>query len=415
MSEAEKKGVLDVLTEKQLHYIVARMCEPGSQIISYDLKPACEEGLAGFLGEHFRMTLCVNESNFVRKIHLFVKIVPTRNKPKADFIEQNQFFKKEALVFQLLEHIQEVNCVKPWCTKAVIHNEKMLVMPDLSIHGYKTCSSQTYFDRNHVFVSATSLARFHAAFANYFTKRNQQKPDFLEENGLIIEQEFSDSQWLLCAAKVTYNILIEFSSKAKHYPADLEEKLAQLYIQGYASLKNNGDTLNLVIHKDLWANNILFQYKNDVPINAVLIDFQLSTYAPPAFDLMSLLYLTTSNEFRDRYESEVLQTYYGVFSENLDDATKRRLQDLKYDFEGFLTWCKKARMFGMAQASATLPCVCMDPEVGKSTFDNPDTYMERLTENRFKPVVEHARENIQYRLKLLEVSEEFVGKYVLGM
>ncbi|XP_034832177.1 uncharacterized protein [Maniola hyperantus] len=408
----EKKGVFDILTEEQLHDVAARMSAPGSQIVSCDLKPACEDGVAGYLGEHYRMTLCVNEHNIVRKIYLFVKTVPTGNKPKADFIEKNQFYKKEALFFQLLQDIQEVDYVNPWCTKAVIHTEKILVMPDLSIHGYKTRSSQTCFDRNHILVAVDSLARFHAAFANYFTKRNQRKPHFLDENGLFNEP-FSNFPWLKSAAKVTHKVLKEFSSKAKHYPADLEEKLSQLYIQGYTSLINDEDTLSVIIHKDLWASNVLFQYQNDVPINAVLVDFQLSTYAPPTFDLMSFLYLNTSKEFRDRYESEVLQNYYGIFSENLDVATKRRLQNLNYGFEGFLTWCEKARMFGIVQANVNIPCAGMDAEARKSMFNDPDTYLKHLTEDRSMLVVEHARENVQFRDRVLEVSEDFVEKYVL--
>ncbi|CAH2233623.1 uncharacterized protein LOC120629003 [Pararge aegeria] len=409
-----ENGAHNVLTEKQMQYAVARMAKPGSQIIGYDVKPASDK-LAGFLGDHLRMILCVTENNVVRKIYLFIKTVPTGNIPKADFINQNQFFKKEAMVFQLLEQIPDVDCLNPWCTRAVIHNEKIIVMPDLAILGYRTHPTEMYFDRNHVFVVVSSLARFHAAFANYFTKRNQTHPHFIEEHAFFNEEPFSDAPWLKGAAKVNYQVLKEFSSKSIHYPIDLEEKLSQLYIKAYQSLRNNEDTLNVVIHKDLWANNILFQYNDNVPINAVLVDFQLARYAPPTFDLMSLLYMTTSRQFRDCYENEVFHHYYKVFSESLDDCTKQRLQNLNYDFAEFLKWCERSRMFGLVQANTTIPCVCMEPDVAQKTFDDPDTYVEHVTGDRSKPVVAHSRENVQYRLRQLEVSEEFVEKYVCEM
>ncbi|XP_023949258.1 uncharacterized protein LOC112053893 [Bicyclus anynana] len=408
----EGKVSKDILSEKQLQYIVSRMTKPGSQIIGFDVKPASEE-LAGFLGEHLRMNLCVKEVNSLRKIHLFIKTVPTANLPKAEFIERNQFFKKEALVFQIFDEIQDMDCVNPWCTRAVIYTDKLIVMPDLAVQGYRTHPTQIYFDRDHVTVVVSSLARLHAAFANYFTKRNQSRPHFLEENYFFNDEFFGDAPWLIPAAKVTYNVLKEFSSKSNDFPPDLEDKLSTLFIEAYGMLNNNEDVLNVVIHKDLWANNILFQYAANVPINAVLVDYQLSRYAPPAFDLMSLLYMTTSRTFRGAHEAEVLQHYYEVFSESLNDATKKRLKNLNYDFDEFRKWCERARVFGLVQANTTLPCVCMDAAAAQRTFDDPHTYVEHLTGDRSAPLVAHAGDNVQYRLRLLEVSEELVEKYVL--
>lgn len=303
--------------------------------------------------------------------------------------------------------------MNPWCTRAVIHNEKIIVMPDLSILGYRTHPKQTYFDQTHAQLVVSSLARFHAAFANYFTKRNQTHPIFTEEHKFFNEEPFGDAPWLKSSAKVTYNILKEFSIKAKQYPANLEENLGELYIKAYNSLHASEDTLNVIIHKDLWANNILFQYEEGLPINAVLVDFQLSRYAPPTFDLMSLLYMTTSSEFRDCYENEILEQYFEVFADNLDDKTKKRLQELNYDFEGFLKSCQNARFFGLAQAVTTIPCVCLDPDAVRKTFDDPDTYIDHMLGDRSEPLVEYARGNVQYKLRLLEMSEEFVERYVL--
>lgn len=109
----EVKSIHDFFTEKQLQHIVAQMAEVGSEIVGYNLKTASEE-LAGYLGEHIKVELCMKENNLVRKINLFIKAVPTGNMPKADFIVQNQFFRKEALVYEMLEEIQDVNrkCVK---------------------------------------------------------------------------------------------------------------------------------------------------------------------------------------------------------------------------------------------------------------------------------------------------------------
>ncbi|CAH2095801.1 unnamed protein product [Euphydryas editha] len=404
----------DVLSEKQLDHILSKTAKPGAKIISYDIKSATT-GIAGFLGDHLRLTLHVQE-DLVKKIHLFIKTLPMNNQPKADFITEKNFNKREALIYKVFEEIDGTDDTNPWRPKAYIYTENTLVMPDLGAEGYKSYPATKYLDKNHVMVTATSVARFHAAFANYATKKtvNESKPyNFLEEYGHVVaEPVFFDTPWLRAAAKLTSNLLKEFSTK--RYPANLEERLVDLYIKTCDDFKYYEDTLNVIVHKDLWFNNILFRYSGDVATNAILLDYQCIRFAPPAFDMMMFLYLTTKKSFRECHESEVLRHYYSVFSESLDDDTKRRLAALNYDLDTFLVWCEKARLFGMLLTVAIFPYTLMDPIVAQKTFDDPETYTYLMEVDRSVPVIAHAKENTVYRIKQLEISEEIVEKYILG-
>ncbi|CAH2095799.1 unnamed protein product [Euphydryas editha] len=406
----------DILNEKQLAYLLSKTARPGAKIISYDLKPATI-GIAGLLAEHLRLTLHVQE-DLVKKIHLFIKTLPLNNSPKADFITQNNFNTREALIYKLFDEMDDTEDPNPWRPKTYIYNENMLVMPDLSVEGYKSYPATKYFDKNHVMVTATSVARFHAAFANYATKKtlSEGKPyDFLEEYGhLMNEPVFLDPQWSQAAAKLTNNFLKEFSTNFKMYPANLEERLIDLFFKAYSDLKDYEDTLNVIVHKDLWFNNILFRYSGDVANNAILLDYQCMRFAPPAFDMMLLLHLTTTKSFRECHESEVLRHYYSVFSKSLDDDTKRRLAALNYDLDNFLVWCEKARLFGMLYTAALFPYVLMDPVQAQKTFDDPETFVDLVEVDRSVPVIEYAKQNNIYKSKQLDISEEIVEKYILG-
>lgn len=92
----------DILSDKQILYILNQTVKQPCELIGYDLKPATE-GLSGFLGDHFKIILHVLYGKITQKIHLFVKTMPLMNKPKADFIDENHFFRREALMYRLFQ------------------------------------------------------------------------------------------------------------------------------------------------------------------------------------------------------------------------------------------------------------------------------------------------------------------------
>lgn len=266
-------------------------------------------------------------------------------------------------------------------------------------------------------VTTASLARFHAAFTNYHSRRDRpgQPYSVLKDYGHIItESTFQPSLWLRASAKLTTNLLNTFSQKFTTEIPHLEEKLYEKFSEACSSLKEHENTLNVIIHKDLWANNIMFRYEKGLPANALLIDYQCIRYAPPAFDVMGLLYLTTSREFREVHEKKVLHYYYCVFFDSLDEASKRRLERLGYDRGEYLSWCERSRVMSMCLAIGILPYTLMDPLVAQKTFDDPDTFEDLLVEDRSEPVVAYAKQCAVYRDRQVELAEEFVERFILN-
>lgn len=316
------------------------------------------------------------------------------------------------------QYAQFVPGPHPWRTKAYIFNESLLVMPDQAALGYTQRHYLHTLDLPHVLTVTASVARFHASYANLATtkSRNSRRPyHFLDEYGHIMkEPTFFDSPWLRACGKVSASFLHTFSKKynTDNIP-DLEEKLIKLYIESSEHFRDYNDTLNVLIHRDLWINNIMFKYADGVPVNALLLDFQCLRYGPPAFDLNIFLYLTTTRNFREQNEREVFDHYYSVFTESLDDATKQRLEELGYTHEEFLSWCGKSRMFGMILAIGIFPYVLMSPDAASRYFDDPLTY-DRYLEDRSEPTVEYSRQCPVYRDRQVDITEEFVERYILN-
>lgn len=291
-----------------------------------------------------------------------------------------------------------------------------MVLPDVSIEGYASCELLETYDLPHVKLVVAAVARFHADYANFETKKSLNGNPYcvLQEYGEVLgDPTYKDSPWLHAAAKLTKNFLIEFSEKYNNTYAELEDVLSQLYIEACDSLTDYKDTLNVLIHKDLWTNNILFKYKDGEPTNAMIIDYQCIRYGPPAFDLMILLYLTTTRNFREEHEADILYHYYDIFSECIAEETKAKLKSFGYDKNDFLWWCERGRMFALFEAIGILPFVLMDSKNAEKVFDDPETFEKLTLEDRTEPVVAYAKKCEEYKQRNLEVSEEFMERYVL--
>lgn len=96
-----------VLTDKHVSHILEQIANVGTnyEVIFGEAKPAAE-GLTGFLGDHMRAVLHVKVRDEVKMVHLFVKRMPIKNKPKAEFIELNNYFKREKLMLRLLDDVK---------------------------------------------------------------------------------------------------------------------------------------------------------------------------------------------------------------------------------------------------------------------------------------------------------------------
>ncbi|XP_075977900.1 uncharacterized protein LOC142977711 [Anticarsia gemmatalis] len=411
MASVERVLLLeDILNGVQISHILEQVINEPYVLQGSEVRPAMD-GIAGFLGDHIKAALHVEVGGEMKKVQLFIKRIPMKDK---EFIEKNNYFRKEKLMFEILEEIRR-DGPTPWCVKAYIYTDSIFVMPDLSIEGYSTRHYLDTLDSKHVFLATTSLARFHAGFVNYETKKTTDVNPYRtsqEYGHLLIEPTFADAAWPKSCAKLSVNLLKNFSRKLYSSISDLEPKMADLYVKAYSSLKEYEDTLNILLHKDLWVNNIMFKYENIVPIDAVLIDFQCLRYGPPAFDIVAFLYLTTDRKFREEHEKEIFDHYYSIFIDNLSEESKKRLEGLGYDKESFLDWCEKARMFGLLEAVGMFPHILMDPETSETMLDDPGNG-EDFQEDWSEPVIEYATKCEVYRNRNLEISEEFVERYLL--
>lgn len=70
-------------------------------------------------------------------------------------------------------------------------------------------------------------------------------------------------------------------------------------------------------HRDLWVNNILVKYENEMPVKAKIIDFQKYSYDSPAKDLIYFLITSVPLELLELHFESFLKFYHEHFIQQL--------------------------------------------------------------------------------------------------
>lgn len=104
VGEAQRLVLEEILTEKQINRILKESIGTPCQLKRSEVRPAAD-GIAGFLGDHMKATLYVDVDGEMKQVHIFLKRIPTCNDPKADFIHKNHYFKRERLMFKVIDEV----------------------------------------------------------------------------------------------------------------------------------------------------------------------------------------------------------------------------------------------------------------------------------------------------------------------
>ncbi|KAM3965927.1 uncharacterized protein ACR2FA_012777 [Aphomia sociella] len=67
---------------------------------------------------------------------------------------------------------------------------------------------------------------------------------------------------------------------------------------------------SVVIHGDAWTNNILYKIKEDIPVEAIMIDYQLSKLSNPVCDILYMIFNCTDYVTRREHYHDWIEYYH---------------------------------------------------------------------------------------------------------
>lgn len=195
-----------------------------------------------------------------------------------------------------------------------------LLLEDLSVRGFIMLDkNKEEVTADHVNLVLRGIAKFHAIS---FALKDQQPKQFKEiiphleeivfrEGTIVAENKKLRTEQLYCVlsdetdAHLLAKLQEVFSNPSNDIDADCIDPIA-------------AEPATIVTHGDLWQNNVMFRYNNEgKPIEASLLDWQISRYSSPVLDIVHFIFSCTTKELRDAHYDDFLKNYHETLSTHI--------------------------------------------------------------------------------------------------
>ncbi|KRK05754.1 uncharacterized protein Dyak_GE29258, partial [Drosophila yakuba] len=330
--------------------------------------PMVSQPMAGVGENAYGQVLRVSWPTIADAATVVVKMAP-RNEARRSHMHVVEYYAREVFMYQEVfpvfrELSQDPNtftvppALQAYCLKAP---DEFLIFEDLSESGFLPNSRSIMPTYDIVICSLKALAELHAcSFIVQRTDSVQFKKlvEFVKKDNLFTpEIEEVTIEFGKVQLRRARNILSESDGDQV---AAVQEVL-QLCEQQLKSLAlycvdGNAQAPHAVIcHGDFWNNNILYRHEpnSDQPVEAKLIDFQMSRYAPPVLDIVHYLFACTEKELRDEHFPAFMEAYYNTLHLKLASCNLS-LEDI-YPRSVFNRQLQLFGVYGLIMGAFSLP------------------------------------------------------------
>lgn len=378
-----------------------------------DFKLNTIEEIIGYLGEHVYIKIWYKNDNDLREINFFGKFYP-RPHLQVDHDLVSGAFCKEIFIYKhLFEKIRNVNIalldsITLGCF--LTKDKYLLVFDDLRSLGYKTLSKHDYLDYNNVVLVLKTIAKLHASSLIYEEKTSKSlRPYFDKYTETFYAQNPSHMGHISYLASVK-GLITEFNifdiKNNEICKEEYKRRTHNICNKIFNLVKPSEKFRNVICHGDLWMTNFMIKYNKEKPIGCVLLDFQLTRYAPPAHDFMGLLYFVTSRKFRKMYLNEFCDIYY----KELEMEVSNYGYDLKEMItrQDFDASCEEQKVFATLQTATYYQMIQVKKDYLNEVVKNKKKWNRILYDDRSLIILENCKNDKEYKQKLQDTFENLV-------
>ncbi|XP_016984274.2 uncharacterized protein LOC108048228 [Drosophila rhopaloa] len=414
LSPTEIRG----LCQRYLHQDVPNS-DTGFDIVSYQLRPT-SDAPAGYLGSHFylQVTLQLHNPEEIKQLTFFSKAAPEGNASRMEYLENFGVFQKEIAVYQNVLPDLHKACaeVAPKCYYA---DKNLLVFENLADQGYRMGAGRDgllTYEQLHCCLK--TLAALHAGSIiqeqRTGRKLTESQPKSVVENAY--PTDVTPDHLRVVNFNNACQVIKEFIKLIPKYQSNLDyilENFTERMSYIFEAVKTSEVYQNTILHGDLWANNIMFQYGKygESPLQCRLVDFQLARYAPPALDVLTVLTIPTSKAFRDAHLSELLAEYYRFMTEFLKRADLDIARFLPE--QSFYESVEEYRSIGLIESCLFCHLVILPPSCTQKLTSSADGFSDFFSNKRIEICLEAFNTDELYRNRLVDMIQDFVDNFVL--
>ncbi|KAJ8895511.1 hypothetical protein PR048_000847 [Dryococelus australis] len=333
----------------------------------------------------FRIT--IKSDNPVEKNTFFVKVLPDEGILR-DLIVQSSSFSNEIKIYRetlpqmnkVLAHgaPQKFRNLGPECYYISSAEEPLvIIMEDMREKGYLMANRRKGLNLEHCLLVMKTIARFHASSIAAHADNASSIENYTTN---LFFEESSEHFWKKYF-KTTMITVAEVVRKWENFGDRFAEKLrarAESFRDDFVSVMSaKDDTFKVLVHGDLWVNNVLFHYdeNNGKPDDAMLIDFQFCFFTSPGVDLQNFLHSSPTEHVPINHSDELLREYHKELCETLQLLG---LGHRTIEFHHLLEEYEKKSLCGAFAALYCLPVILSEPS---DAFDFESALRDQMDED----------------------------------
>ncbi|XP_063699896.1 uncharacterized protein LOC134830372 [Culicoides brevitarsis] len=409
------------------------------QVIEYEIKSLDSEVPGGLLSSNYLLKVKIREkrvtytdmkdcngddssegSHEEQSCSFFIKCFP-QEEFNMKYAQDLSIYQKERKLYeQLIPRLQDVGLGHaPWSPRCYhTKGDTVIILQNLQAENFVKCRLESsVLDFEHLAIALKTLARLHAASIAVEERTRSEipklYPHLLDENGY--PENHGENGYRQKGVRLMTKTILELVKVLPGYDDwDINETLEafpEVINRIYDLVKPSEKYRNVMNQADLWSSNILFKYEDDKPIDSRLVDFQFSRYAPPAYEIATLLTVSNTKDFREKHEKELLDIYYEALDAELslygfvtEDLLNR---------DDFLQSYEDYRLAGLIESLLFNQIIFLPMDFWTEMTESSEKFQDFML-NRHTEICLNAYENNEfYRKKIRELLRETIDSYVL--
>ncbi|KAJ8722057.1 hypothetical protein PYW08_004459 [Mythimna loreyi] len=408
------------ITDEDINLILTNYNRTNEEIFlqSYTVHSASDK-ILGFQAEYWKMKVHLSNG---KVLYFFIKSIPRSNAAKANMVKEMQLFEKETFFYSVIKENIEIPDLKPWSARLITSLNDAMVFEDLNAKQYKLRNKFSTLDMAHTLQALKTLARFHASSIIYEEKK--RKETLGEYKGIYYEYETAlhlgeyhlATDFFFQCMTGALEAMKSFSKYDDTEMNLIESRWRDVWSTALSLGGFSSHQRNVVCHRDLWNNNLMFHYSNHSenrwePDDCVLVDFQDIGYSPPAADVMLLLCCNLNPTFREKNIDVFLNVYF-VELKKILDKYNIEINEI-FTKEEFIASAEEQRLWGLTVCACLLPHSWLDDEVTTENFSDNARFEQIFFKNRGEFIKKMMEINFDYRQKIMGIFEEIANRYCL--